>query len=57
MTTQKKVTSKRVEVFTRKHCDNSGKMHNVGDICTLTDENELALLTERNALKTIIIKE
>ena len=57
MTTQKKVTSKRVEVFTRKHCDNSGKMHNVGDICTLTDDNELALLTERNALKTIIIKE
>jgi hypothetical protein len=52
----KKPASRRVEVFTRKHCDNSGKMHNVGDICTLTDDDELALLTERNALKTTVIK-
>jgi hypothetical protein len=52
----KKPATRRVEVFTRKHCDNIGKMHNVGDICTLTDEDELALLTEREALKTTVIK-
>lgn len=50
----KKETPKRVEVFTKKYCDKSGIMHSVGDVCTLTDDDELALLTERNALKTIV---
>lgn len=52
----KKPTSKRVEVFIKKYCDKNGTMHNVGDTCTLTDDDELALLTERNALKTIVVK-
>tara|TARA_R110000796_G_scaffold33154_10_gene86274 strand:- start:278 stop:448 length:171 start_codon:yes stop_codon:yes gene_type:complete len=54
--TIKKESPKRVEVFTRKHCDKNGVMHNVGDICEITDEDELAVLTERNALKTKVVK-
>ena len=62
MTTKKetkpstKPTSKRVEVFTRKYCDKQGELHNVGDVCTITDDEELEILTERNALKTIVVK-
>jgi hypothetical protein len=54
--TVKKLTPKRVEVFTKKYCDKNGSMHSVGDVCTLTDDDELALLTERNALKAKVIK-
>ena len=52
----KKESPKRVEVFTKKYCDKSGIMHNVGDVCTLTDDDELALLTERNALKAKVVR-
>jgi hypothetical protein len=54
--TVKKLTPKRVEVFTRKYCDKNGNMHSVGDVCTLTDDDELARLTEFNALKAKVIK-
>lgn len=50
----KKAAPKRVEVFTKKYFDKKGEPHNVGEECTLTDDDELALLTERGALKTIV---
>tara|TARA_R110000782_G_scaffold261220_1_gene352756 strand:+ start:58 stop:243 length:186 start_codon:yes stop_codon:yes gene_type:complete len=52
----KKQSPKRVEVFTKKYCDRNGNMHSVGEVCTITDEDELAHLTERNALKAKVIK-
>ena len=54
--TVKKLTPKRVEVFTKKYCDRNGNMHSVGEVCTITDDDELAHLTERNALKAKVIK-
>ena len=52
----KKAAPKRVEIFAKKYFDKSGIMHNVGDVCTLTDDEELTILTERDALKTVVNK-
>jgi hypothetical protein len=52
----KKQSPKRVEVFTKKYCDRNGNMHSVGEVCTITDDDELARLTEFNALKAKVIK-
>ena len=49
-----KPSVKRVEVFILKYCDKDGDMHAVGEECEITDAEELAHLTQINALKTIV---